>query len=51
MFSKINVRTTATNLAPITLDSCAKGVIVILSTAQVAAVPSVRLADLAGTRT
>ena len=39
------------NLAPIAIDSYAKGVITILSTAQFAAVPIVRLADLSGTRT
>ena len=37
------------NLAPIAIDSCAKGVIMILSTAQFAAVPIVRLASLNGT--
>ena len=39
------------NRALIAIDSCAKGVIKILSTAQFAAVPIVRLANLAGTRT
>ena len=38
-------------LAQIAIDSCAKGVITILSTAQFAAVPIVRLANSAGTRT
>ena len=39
------------NLAPIGIDSCAKGVIMILTTAQFAAASIVRLAGSGGTRT
>ena len=39
------------NIAPIAIDSCAKGVITLLSTVQFAAVPIVRLANSSGTRT
>ena len=42
---------TTWNLAPIAIDCCAKGVIMILTTAQFAAASIVRLAGLGGTRT